>query len=286
MPIVEVGKNSGVFGRLPAGVFTQRAGANQVQRAPGSGYRRVNHQLEDDTFACTDQGLEEAYDDNDAANFATVYNYEQAVMNRLRRMVALEREIRVAGLLHNTSTFPLSGSTGHTASTAWTNTGCDPRLDVALAIQGVKARCGLEPDTLQISYRAWRDLSRCVLVLDALKYVERTSGALPLQALADVLGVRRVLVGDMPYNSADQGQTVSITNTWSSAYAFVCVTGQTSDISETCIGRTFANVADGGIESAEMYRDETVRSWIYRNRSVTQEKVINSACGYLIATGS
>ena len=105
------------------------------------------------------------------------------------------------------------------------------------------------------------------------------------QTLAAIFDVEQVLVGDAQYNSANEGQTASLSPVWTTGFGMVCKVATSNDLREPCIGRTFHWTKDGsnigGI--VEEYREEKVRGGIIRVRHQTGEKVINAECGHLLS---
>lgn len=286
LPPFSVPAKTGSFMRVPLEAMLSR---KDVKRAAGAKYGRSDHEMEEDTYTCKERGHEHTLDDGEAAMYARQGNYDQVVSARLRQILMIEREVRVVALLHNTSTFPLSGSTGHNAAVEWdTEATCDPVYDVQTAINGIRARGGATNNpVLQVSYKAWYDLWRADAIKNNIRYVvgvelpDHTNAA-ARAAMARQLGVKDVIVGEAFYNSALQGAAPVIADAWSSEYAFVFNKPVGGDIQETALGRTFTYDEDGGLFTVEEYRDETTRSNVLRVRQNVDEKILNAACGYLI----
>lgn len=275
-----VPKERGNFGVIPIEALLQRA---DTRRKARSGYNRTDWELDQDSYDCKENGHEEVVDDSERVNYADIYDYEKVLAMRGRRILAQEQEIRIKDLLHNTTTFPLSGNTGLDTSTVWaTVASATPIADVNAAHNGIRARCGMKGNFLQINLKTHRYLSRTAEILDVLKYTKAPVGLLPTEELAAVFGVDEVIVADMMYNSAKQGQAASLSEIWSDSYAFVGVKARTADIAETCLGRTFVQETDGGLLTVESYRDETKRADVLRTRQKSHEKVIYTACGFLL----
>ena len=117
------------------------------------------------------------------------------------------------------------------------------------------------------------------------------------QNLAALFGVPRVLVGGAVYDSAGKGQDATIADLWSNEYAALVKIGSGQDITAPCVGRTFLWTEDSPQNPiVEQYRDEAIRSDVYRVRhNVSEEKIaskntsgtvvsdISAACLYLMA---
>lgn len=208
---------------------------------------------------------------------------EETEADIARRAVELEQEIRIQQLIHNTTTWPLSGTTGHTVSTDWSNTAANVKADIATGKAGIRSRSGLNATTLQIPWKAVLQLSNNADLKDAIKYVQQVPGVFEFPALAAVLGLRRVIAPDTAvYNSAAEGQTLSVSEVWDDNYAFLFVEAQTENPREVCVGRTFYCEEEGGMGAFDMYRDDGEEADILRYKKAVKEQVLYSNCGYLI----
>lgn len=285
-PVFEVPSKTGSFGRVPLEAMLTR---HDVKRAAGGAYSRSDHSMEDDTYSCKERGHEQALDDGEARLYERQGNYGEVMAARLRGIVLIERELAVVAICHNTTTFPLSGNTGHSASVEWdTEATCDPVYDVQTGINGIRARGGATNNlVLQVSYKAWFDLWRADSIKNNIRYVIGVElpdhrNAAARAAMARQLGVKDVIVGESFYNSALQGATPVISDAWTGEYAFLFNAPMGADIAEPAFGRTFAWSEDGGLFTVEEYRDEKHRSNILRVRQNVQEKALNVQCAYLI----
>ena len=255
------------------------------KRSPKAGYARLEHELTDDTYSCDEFGKEFLYDDADRANYGSEYDYEVAGMQLLINEVLRDQEVRVATLLQNTSTFPLSGNTGAdvSGSTPWSNaSSATPVNDVINAISGIKARCGMVDVSMQITHKQWQWLSLAAQIRDGIKFTAGANNFLGLDTLAVQLGVRDIVVAIDSKNTASGGATASLSSIWSDNYAFFFVRANSSNIRAPGLGRIFFNTSDGGLGTAEQYREEGVRSDVYRFRQNVQEKLLYSQMGYLL----
>lgn len=285
-PAFPVPSKTGAFGTIPLEAMVTLP-SNLGREAKG-GYTRSDWTFEEQTYACKEYGHEEVADDGEAKIYANYFNYEQVMSARGFGIVKLKQEVRLKTLLHNTTTFPLSGNTGLDTSVTWvTAATADPIGDVSAGIAGVRARCGLKADAMQISFNTWRALWECDAVRQSMKYVTAMTVPDPTNVdaantLAKTLGLSKILIADAFYNSAAKGATPVVADVWSDSYAFLFVSAKTNDIGEPCLGRTMSYAEDGGVLTVEQYRDEKVRSDIYRVRQVVQEKTLYTACGYLL----
>jgi hypothetical protein len=205
------------------------------------------------------------------------------------------QEQRIANHIFGVTTF----STDASVSSEWNSySTADPVGDVKDGIAAFRLACGMAPDALIISYDTYLDIPRCTAVQGLLKYTMPGIDVANMNTaiLAALFGVPRVLVGGAVYDSAKTGQDATIADLWSNEYAALVKIASGQDITEPCVGRTFLWTEDSPINPVvEEYRDESIRSQVYRVRhNVSEEKIasrntsgtavsdISAACIYLM----
>lgn len=261
--------------------------SRDTKRAPGAGYARQSAKFEQASYACKENGAEEAIDDREATIYSQNNGIQSEVFATKRAMdvVLRNREIRVADAVFNTSTW--TGSTLTTAvGTEWSVVAsAKPVDDVLAASKKIYDLSGLLPNALVINWHVYKNLTQCAQVIDRIKYSGRDDPKnVTAQMLAELFGIDEVIVAGAQKNTADTVGGLTLSKVWSDEYAMLCRIARTDDVREVCIGRTFSWNGDGGDASrVEMYRDESVRSNIVRVREDTDEKVIYSAVGHLLS---
>ena len=283
-PWFEVPDQTGYFGRVPK---ESTMGIPNTDRSTDGSYNRQKGKLEDDSWATRERGMEEPLDNRQARLFRNYIDYERVRAIRLASIMARVHEQAVVAAVHNTTTYTQSGNTGLAVTNEWDdNANCVPIDDVHAGLRGIRARCGLTADTLQIAWRTAFDLSRSSQILDRLKYTSQPPGLLPTTELAAALGIKRVIVGNQPYNTANDGVAETIGELWDPEYAFLAVTAAGMDIEANCVGRTMYWNEDGsaGPEPLfEEYVEDRVRSSVLRVRHEWVLKTLDSSCGFLFS---
>lgn len=287
LPVVEVPKSSGTFGKIPLDQLLQR---RLVTRAPGGGYSRGNFTFTPVTYATGEYGAEEPIDDREAELYNNYFDAEQIAALRAMDVVLREQEMRAAALIFNTATWTgASLTTG--VSIPWsTSATCTPIDDVEAAVGKVYDNSGLWPNALVISRKKFRQLRNAAQVIARIV----SSGAgnpakasdVTVEMLALVFDLPNIIVAGSTKNSATEGQTATPAQIWGNTQAMVCRVAETNDIKEPCIGRTFHWGEDGSEVGGlvETYRDETVRSDIVRVRHDVQEQVLYTQMGHLLTS--
>lgn len=131
-------------------------------------------------------------------------------------LILLDREKRVADLVFNAATYPVGSKTTLTSNDQWNahdQSASDPVEDILGAAESMLMR----PNTLVLGSQVAYQLRRHPKVIAAV-YPSggnaATGGVVPMQALADLFEVDRILVGRAFHNSAKPGQTPSYTRLW------------------------------------------------------------------------
>ena len=283
-PVVEVASQAGNFGKIPLEQLLQQ---RDTKRAPGSGYNRGNWTFEPATYTCLENGAEEPVDDREAKMYADYFDAEQISSLRAYSAVLRNAEQRVADAVFNATTF---ASYTTAVTNEWDDTtNATPLTDVEAAVQNIYDASGLWPNALVINRKVFRNLRNCDQVKDRIAASgagsPNAAGLVTEQMLADVFDLKHIIVAGASKNSALEGQTASPAQIWSGEYAMVCKVAEGADFREPCVGRTFHWSADGSSigGTVEQYRDEAVRSDIYRVRHDVDEIVLYAAAGHLLS---
>lgn len=286
LPVFEVGKPTGTFGKIPLAQLLQN---RDVERAPGSGYSRGSFKFETQTYAARERGAEEPVDDREAQIYRDYFDAEMVAAERAMDVVLRNAEMRAADLIfHETDQSAISMFADVTNE--WDDfTNATPITDVETAVRAVWAKSGLWPNALVINRHVFRNLRQCAQIIARIESggagVSSKQADITADMLARCFDLEEVIVGGEPKNTAGEGQTATVSKIWSDEYAAVCrIAKRPRDIREPSIGRTFHYAGDGSAVNGtvENYRDETVRSNIIRVRHDVEEKVYYREAEYLL----
>ncbi|HOE97281.1 MAG TPA: hypothetical protein PK847_11930 [Candidatus Sumerlaeota bacterium] len=283
LPVIEVAKKSGTFGRIPLEQLLQE---RDTLRAPGSGYSRGNFKFTPDSYICEEHGAEEPVDDTEAEMYREYFDAELVATERARDVVLRNHELRVASLVFNATTFT---SQTTNVTNEWDDYGNATPIDnIETAVRAIWNRTGLWPNALIINRIVFRNLRNCEQVIDRIASQGAGSAIKASDITADMLArvfdLQQVLVAGSPYNSANEGAAATIAPIWSSEYAMVARLAGGNDIREPGLGRTFHWGADGSRigTTIESYRDETIRGDVIRARHDVDEKLIYPEAAQLL----
>lgn len=280
-PGTEVAESAGQYATVDGKNVLQNV---DTKRGKDGRYTQVTWEWGKGTYNCLEYGLEERIDRRDAARYGRWFDAEVAAARRVRRLLALAREIRIAAVLFNTSTFTPASNITHEWDDA---ANADPIADVKAAKSRLWAR-GVEANALLINKQVYENILGCDSVLDRIASNgagDKTARALlNVQKLMEVFDLRHILVGAALKNTADEGQTASLSPVWSGEYAAVGRIAETEDIEEICVMRTFHYGADGSQMGgvSETYYDESRRADVARVRMDVAEETIATAAWELL----
>jgi len=280
LPIFQTKKKSSIFPAITRESITREA---DTKRAPRGNYNRDGFSAKDKQYNCEEFGLEGVLDDGERTLYSTDFDAELTTVQIVTRRVLQAQERRVAGLMFNTTMF--TGAQLYTDNTAapWTNASTDVIAQVRAIREKVRANSGIDPSTLIFSKANLDRLLNNSVIKDCIKYVARLTEAEILNALADVLGVKNILVGRGIYNTAKEGKTFVNGDIWNASYAMVAVIGDANRLSDPSVGRTFLWASDSPENATvEQYRDDASRSDIFRVRQHVDEIVIDPYFAHLM----
>lgn len=273
MPIFRTVEQSGTYPVIPKEALLKLP---DTARAPRAGYQRGDWTYERGKFSTSEHGWEEPVDDSERKLFDAEAPGLAGFVATRRAMghVLKSQEKRIADKLFSETYLTATG-----VGTEWDSSSATPVADVNDAVLTFRSTCGMLPDTLTISYPTFVNLRTVSEIVDKLKYTFPgiDINKLTSPQLAAIFNIPRVLVGGAVYDSAKYGTPSSITDVWSSEYALLSKTSSGPDLTEPGIGRTFLWTEDSPANSiVEEYREEDIRSDVYRVRHNTDERLMYS----------
>lgn len=176
-----------------------------------------------------DWGLDDVVpnDDIDAANrMPGTYNPINRAVEGISELIALDREKRCADLLFGLNTYPAANRTTLSGTSQWSDyTNSDPYSAVQTALDGMLMR----PTIGIIGRLAWSKLRVHPKITAALAPSSNGNSATAnaagapatAQAVADLLELDRIYIGEGWVNTAKPGQTATMTRLWGKHMAFL-----------------------------------------------------------------
>lgn len=280
-PIFPTQKKAATFSAITRESITRQA---DTKRAPRGKYNRDGFGAKDVSFSCEENGLEGPLGDDERELYKTDFDAELITTQITSRRLILAQEIRIAALAFNTTTFTGAPLFKDNSAAPWTTAGSDVIGHVKTAREQVRQNCGLEANSLVMSKSNLNALLLNTGIKAAIQYVARLTEQEIMNALADILGVRKIYVGSAVYNTAKEGKAFTGADVWSPTYALVAfIPDNGQDLSQPSVGRTMLWTADSPENvTVEQYRDEEARADIFRVRQNTDELVIDPYFGHLM----
>jgi len=286
LPVMQVDAKTGTYGSVPIENVTDETGSGK--RAPGSGYERNESSVETDTYTCAEYGFEEPLDDSDSKEIGLVLNAEREITNLNTFRLAKRQEIRAAAAVFNASTF-----SAYTAGVTveWDNASGTPYSDIQDIILTLKNNVGgaLAPGAeicLAVSEKVYRNMVVTTEIQGKIMGGDGSTIDKDPSTSRDIIAkdrLARILGVDKVFTSNAQNASVDI---WNDEYAMLFIRN-TAGIVERMnpqMGRTMLWSEDSNNPwTVESYREENVRSDIFRVRHNVEEKIINANAAYLLS---
>jgi len=280
LPIFPTKKKASIFPAITRESITRDA---DTKRAPRGNYNRDSFQAKDRQYACEEHGLEGPLDDSEREMYASDFDSELTTVQIVTRRVLQAQEKRIASAVFDTTTFSGVDLFTDYSAEPWDNASSDVIAQVREVREKVRKNCGMDPGSLIMSKANIDRLLANSGIKGAIQYVARLTEAEILNALADILGVKKIVVGKGIYNSAKEGKAFKGADIWSDDYAMVAVIGEGQRLSDPSMGRTFLWTGDSPENATvEQYRDDAARSDIFRVRQHVDEIIIDPYFAHLM----
>lgn len=280
LPVFDVMEQSSDYPKLPIESFLK---LQKTDRARRGNYNRSDYEFETGTYACEEHGWEEPIDDKERKLYQRFFDVEEVAVMRAVNTILRNHERRVSTLVFNTGNITNTGAVGTEWSTVASST---PRRDVYAAKNTLRLATGVLVDSMAINLTVFNNLLRTSEVQDALKYTNPLEmGSLQQQTaqLSQYFGLDILVAGGL-YDSAKKGQSYSMAEMWDDEYCLLFAKSIGMDLETPALGRTFLWTEDSpDILTTETYRDEPIRSDVYRVRHNVDEALIFAGAGYLMS---
>jgi hypothetical protein len=280
LPLFEVDEQSGQYPVIPIEAMLKLP---DTKRAARGAYNRGDWEFEMGNYDCEEHGWEEPVDDTEAKLYRRFFDAEQVAVMRSMDAILRNQEKRVADMLLNESNFSVNDVTNEWDDAA----NATPRDDVKAGANSMYQNTGLYPNVLIISKSIFDNVMKCDQVTSNIKYttpILYEPMDVQRRLLAQFFDLDDILIGPAVYDSADKGQAASPTPIWGEEHGMLArVATRPQDLREPCLGRTFLWRTDSPANVVvEQYREEQIRSNIYRSRQYVDEAFVFTGAGYLL----
>ena len=250
---------------------------DKTVRALGAGANEVEHSATTASYVTDDHALkefvpQEIQDQADAA-LDPLIDATETVTEKLM----LDKELALSTLLANTANVTQNVTLSGTSQ--WSDyTNSDPVSDVRTARTVVHAATFKKPNTLFMGKQVFDVLCDHPQILERVKYSQL--GVVTAELMARVFQVEQIIVGEAGYNSANEGQTDSLSYVWGK-HAWLAFITPRAGLRQVTFGYTFT------------YATRVVERWNDQDRKGTYvrvgndnyvQKIVAVGAGYLIKT--
>ena len=281
LPLFETQLKASVFNAITRECLTK---IPETKRAPGGNYNRLNFETEEKNFSCVEHGLEGPLDDSEKRLYANDFSAELVTVEQIVGLILLAQEYRIAQALFNTTTFTGAARYTDYSSAPWDAAGSDVLSQVRASKELVRQNTGLMPNALIFSETNLNRLKANTAIKDAIKYTTKLTDDEIFADLGALFGIKKIFVGKAIRNTANKKLTFSGSDICDDDYAMVAVVADNpKNLKEPSVGRTFLWTSDSPANPVvESYRDDAIRSDVFRVRHDIDEKIIDSYFGHLM----
>jgi len=269
LPVRDVATKNGQYPTFGEDQFDLNA---SKERAAGSLFARRDFSYGQQDFSCKQYALEGVLPDEDEtqANDDGISDAKGAIAQKLQRDLMVGHELRAAAAMS------AAGFNSTTATAVMSNlAAAKPIVDIQNAVERLNGNGFYDGLALIIETSLFNEMVNT----DDVRGIFNGNGQYTnRQVILDALGVQEIIITPTRYNSAGKGKTAVRSKIWSDDTYFV---GQVAggDFANGGFGRTLSYGPDGGVFSAEDYRDEPIKSDVLRVLNSVDEVIINTnAC--------
>lgn len=239
-------------------------------RAAGSEANEVSWDVTSETYSAEEYALKHLLPDRVVDNADTPIKPRSTTTEKLTKWINLGYEKRIQSVAQSTATV----TNNATPATKWdAASGQDPEEDVDTAKTSIRRTAGVNPNTLVMSDPCWQAVKRWLKAESDITYDEWIKKGGPPPKLWNL----DLIVAGAIENTADEGQTDSISDIWNDN-VLVCYREKTPSLNSLSFMYTFRA------------RNFRVKTWREESRdgqmieaSVIQDEVVVAAdAAYLI----
>lgn len=269
---------------LPNGTYFTWGKADRWRKqtfkhAAGDVYKRGVLSNSTDTYLTEEYAMEYKLPDQiRTAGARNGIGWDMVITSTLQEQLALQKDLSFATDFMTTGVWGVGSLTAGKWSVSATT---KPVADVIGAARTLRRAIGSSRNYKLVGVGGTIVESALLSAADIatrIQYVRESTVANLRGALAAVLGIDELIIADREYNTAKEGQTASYSPVFDDDFLLVAV--PTAPGLETpAAGYTFEWDDGNGVSYVEEYRDETVKSDIYRAIEYYDQKVVDGSLG-------
>jgi hypothetical protein len=281
LPIFKTPEKSGEYPAVKKEGFIKLP--EKMARAPRTAYTRDELEFTMKDYSTEDRGLEMPLDDTERKLYRNLIDAELVITEAIGAKMLRKHEIAGTTLLTDTSSFE-----NEAAAKKWNlKAECDPRSDIRAQKKKIRDTTGIEADSVILSKTSFEDILDCAAFLDQCKGVmvpQLMSYDEQIAMVSKYLSVNKIIVIGEVKDTSKNPRSSTISDIWPSTLVMVAKTADSPEnLREACVGRTFLWEEESpDMLVMESYREEKIRSNVYRGRGYMGEKIVCAELGKLI----
>lgn len=186
----------------------------------------VEFSAEQRTAKVVDRGLDSPIPQSDIdsaknqkAKGNSNYDPEARAVEGVKHLVELDREIRVAALVHDASNYDADKTEALAGTDQWTDIdNSDPLTDITDACDKTFIA---RPNIAVTSRRVFTVLSRHPVIVESVFGTGAKRGKVRREEMAELFELEEILIGDSYVNTARRGQAAAYARTWGNHFALL-----------------------------------------------------------------
>jgi len=273
-PVLTVKQKSGKFAKY--GKDSMRLQTN-IQRAPGTRANSFDYSVSQGSYSCTEHALEKVVADEYMNNQDDPYDALRDASMFLVDAIWLNQEAALAAAMADTAVLTLNTTLATTDQ--WSDgENSDPIADFITARAAIKAATGKNPNVAVFGYQTWLQLVAHNDIVDRVKYIGMTDPAALKRAVAQLLEVEEVIIGDAMKVTSNQGQAVEVTDYVWGKHAWLLHRAARPGLMMPSFSYTMKDVN----REVDRYREEPLLSDVVRVRDSFDQTIVDANLAYLI----
>jgi len=195
---------------------------------------QVEFAAEERDGSTSDYALDDSIPVKDIQNAPKGIDPRAMSVEYIMNLIALDREVRVAGIVFNPATYP----TGNKVTLSGTSQFSDKTSDPIGVISDALDACIVRPNTMVIGRPAFTVLARHPQIVSACLRNPGQSGIARRQDIADLFELKEVQVGEAFVNNARKGQPAALSRCWGKHISLIYKNPQAAPQRDVTFGMT------------------------------------------------
>lgn len=287
-PLVPVGKQINKYFIFDKGDFHRD---DAKERAPGTGFSRSGYNLSTGEYTCRQFSAEFVLPDENKANYDGPLGADRAAISYLNQKLLIRRERKFASVAFTTSVWGRDvaghGSTEDaTNHVYWDNASADIINSLHKQCDYVEEQTGFRPNRFITSPQVWRVMKNDPDIVARLSPTQGTPAS--HKQVAEICGIGspenpgEIVIMNANYNSANEGATASM-GFMIGDVGLLCYVAPSPQLEEPSALYTFSwsefDFVKSGAGAVSSYRDENIKSDVYRAMNYFDVKIVANDCG-------